>query len=238
MAKNEVIIKSIRNGFELILDEETEFDKLLELVADKFSASAKFFGKEKVALAFSGRSLSPQEERELIECIEASCEVEIFCLIDKTGRDSQQTIRAAGAFVEALQSAAGRVCIGTVHGGKVIESPYPITIAGDVNPGAKVICGGSVVVLGSVSGEVIAGAEKYREAFVIRDIQGEEIRPACFIAAAEFKSGILQIGEVRSKKPERYAKKGLFEKKAFELAVAKNDTIVIRRVDGDFNEEI
>ena len=62
--KDKVRIKSFSKGLTIQLDDQIPFDDLLKEVAAKFSEGRNFFGKETVALAFSGRKLTDEEMRE------------------------------------------------------------------------------------------------------------------------------------------------------------------------------
>lgn len=56
---------------------------------------------------------------------------------------------------------------GTLRSGQVFESDSSVVILGDVNPGAKVVSKGNVVVLGSLRGNIFAGACGNENAFVV-----------------------------------------------------------------------
>jgi septum site-determining protein MinC len=66
----------------------------------------------------------------------------------KSRTSSAQTPGEEGMFVQR-----------TVRSGVKIEYPGHITIIGDVNPGAEVVAGGSILVWGRLKGVVHAGAE-------------------------------------------------------------------------------
>ena len=56
---------------------------------------------------------------------------------------------------------------GVVRSGQVIEVSGDILVVGDVNPGARVISKGNVVVLGCLKGLVFAGANGNHDSFVV-----------------------------------------------------------------------
>ena len=66
-----VTIKSSHSGIELRLNAELPFPDLLKAVEEKFRQSADFFKNAKMAVSFSGRTLSISEEwehqKEIIE---------------------------------------------------------------------------------------------------------------------------------------------------------------------------
>jgi len=75
----------------------------------------------------------------------------------------------------------------TLRSGTRIEFPGNITVMGDVNPGAEVVAGGSVIVWGRIRGLVHAG----------------NANPDSVICALEFASSQIRIGERIVNLPER-----------------------------------
>ena len=51
-----------------------------------------------------------------------------------------------------------RMVFGPIRSGQKIETPYTLLVIGDVNPGADLVAGGDVVVVGSLRGTAHAGA--------------------------------------------------------------------------------
>ena len=56
---------------------------------------------------------------------------------------------------------------GTLRSGQSLEAKDSLVIIGDVNPGASVIAGGNIVVIGALKGSVTAGAKGDKHAFVM-----------------------------------------------------------------------
>lgn len=56
---------------------------------------------------------------------------------------------------------------GTLRSGQTLEAKDSLIIIGDVNPGASVIAGGNIVIIGALKGSVIAGATGNSNAFVM-----------------------------------------------------------------------
>lgn len=56
---------------------------------------------------------------------------------------------------------------GTLRSGQTLEAKESLVIIGDVNPGAKVIAGGNIVIIGNLKGSVIAGSNGNSHAFVM-----------------------------------------------------------------------
>ena len=102
-----------------------------------------------------------------------------------------------------------------------LESDASITILGDVNPGAKVISGGNIVVLGALKGNAQAG------------IYGNS---DCFILALEMDPIQIRIGELIAKSPDkqktkrRFIRKEKTESNELQIAVARDGNIYIEPV--------
>lgn len=56
---------------------------------------------------------------------------------------------------------------GTLRSGQSLEAKDSLVIIGDVNPGAKVIAGGNIIIIGTLKGSVKAGAKGDRQSFVM-----------------------------------------------------------------------
>lgn len=56
---------------------------------------------------------------------------------------------------------------GTLRSGQTLEAKDSLIIIGDVNPGASVVAGGNIVIIGALKGSVIAGATGNSKAFVM-----------------------------------------------------------------------
>ena len=67
--KNSVIIKSFQHGISLHLPQDDSMDEILEKIAIKFKESAAFFKDAKMVLSIDGRSLSDEEEKQVIDAI-------------------------------------------------------------------------------------------------------------------------------------------------------------------------
>ena len=199
----EVIIKSNKYGIILALDPELPFDQLLALTREKFRESGGFFKDAKMALGFEGRRLSLQEEQLMAEAVMENCALQIVSILD-SNKDleelMQERVEAAQILnstmstlnsqtvqqAEVPQAGAG-FYKGNLRSGQTLECETSVTLIGDVNPGAKIISGGNIVVLGSLKGNACAGAAG-----------GEN----CFIFALDMRPIQLQIGDLIAKSPD------------------------------------
>lgn len=180
MNSQPVIIKSSKNGINLILDEKLPFSELLDEIKKKFIDSEKFFKDAKIAISFEGRSLSENEQFEIIDVIQQNTTITIICVIDHDELMDEVLRRRIGEYEELHSPQTGQFYKGTLRSGQQIESETSLVVLGDVNPGAKVIAKGNIVILGALKGIAYAGAD------------GDS---SCFVAALDMNPVQIKIGD-------------------------------------------
>jgi septum site-determining protein MinC len=164
---NTVIIKGNKHGIGVVLDKHASFEEIKQEIKNKFQTSSKFFGNANMAVSFEGRELLPEEEIELVDVIEESSELHIICIIDNDEEKDKRYENAMNEKNNDKSGNEGQFYKGTLRSGQVLESESSIVILGDVNPGGRVIAKGNVVILGSLRGNVYAGANGNQQAFVV-----------------------------------------------------------------------
>ena len=202
---NSVVIKGSKNGITVKLDDNLGFDELKDRIRTKFAASAKFFEKANLALSLEGRNLTDNEEQEILDIIsEESDKDEVYAraiakvagdgiLPDVPYDNTNEEIMHSRVFSSAsiddvstdntLTQPLCQFYKGTLRSGQVLETESSVVILGDVNPGGKVIACGNVIVLGSLRGNIYAGANGNENAFVVAlDMDPMQIKIADVIA--------------------------------------------------------
>ena len=164
---NSVMIKGDKYGIVLVMDKDMPFSDLLEKIAEKFSSAAKFYGNATMAISFKGRKLTVEEEKQILDTIESNTKLIIICVVDTDEERQEMFKKAVEAKLMAQSTGTGQFHKGTLRSGQVLESESSIIILGDVNPGAKVIAKGNVIVLGSLKGTIYAGINGNENAFVV-----------------------------------------------------------------------
>ena len=162
-----VTIKSSHSGIELRLNATLPFPELLKAVEEKFRQSADFFKNAKMAVSFSGRTLSISEEEQLIQVITQATSLEIICIIDHDERKELIYKRAVAQSLSEREKSDGQFYRGTLKKRQLLESESSIVILGDVEFGAKVVAKGNIIILGTLYGSVHAGAAGDKNAFII-----------------------------------------------------------------------
>ncbi len=183
MVNNSVVIKGSKHGIVVVLDDSVSFDELKEAVRDKFSGASKFFDKANMAISFEGRSLNDEQQRQLLDIISEVSDINIVCVIDNDELKDAYFKRAVETKLDDMAASTGQFYKGTLRSGQILESESSIIILGDVNPGGKVIAKGNVIVLGSLKGNIYAGADGNEDAFVVAiDMEPMQIKIGDVIA--------------------------------------------------------
>ena len=180
---NPVIIKGNKYGIVVVLDDLMKFDELKEKIAEKFRDSSKFFSKAQMAVSFEGRKLSNEEQREILDIIAEETELHGVCVIEDDPQKEAVFKKALDEKLMELSNATGQFYKGNLRSGQVLESETSIIVIGDVNPGARIVSKGNIIVLGSLKGTVFAGATGNTNSFVVSlDMNPVQIRIADTIA--------------------------------------------------------
>lgn len=183
MTQNSVVIKGNKYGIMLMLDCNVPFEEIKLNLASKFKESAKFFGSGFMALTIEGRAVNKDQEKEIIDIISQNSELNIVCIMDMD-ENNQERYRSLieetlvkNTFNEPKKTntiqetekgcSCSKFVQGTLRSGQVFQCEESVVILGDVNPGAKIVSAGSVVVLGSLKGSVYAGVNGDLRAIVI-----------------------------------------------------------------------
>ena len=180
-----VVIKSNKYGINLVLDKTMPFRELLVAIKEKFLESEKFFKDAKMAISFEGRE--QEEEYQIIETITENTSISIICIVDNDESHADLVKQQIDAYYDSVSGREGEFYRGTLRSGQVLESVSSVVIVGDVNPGAKIISQGNIVVLGALKGNAYAGAA------------GDS---NCFIVALEMDPIQIQIGDILAKSPD------------------------------------
>ena len=156
-----VVIKSNKYGINLVLDKTMPFRELLVAIKEKFLESEKFFKDAKMAISFEGRELTQEEEYQIIETITENTSISIICIVDNDESHADLVKQQIDAYYDSVSGREGEFYRGTLRSGQVLESVSSVVIVGDVNPGAKIISQGNIVVLGALKGNAYAIFQLY-----------------------------------------------------------------------------
>lgn len=214
--KNLIVIKSFQNGISIHMDAQADFEDVLQEIAVKFQNARSFFKDIKVALSLEGRSLSSEEEKQIIHAINANSDVQIICLVGKDEESNKGIIKALKRVETEKEEYNGRFHRGSLFNGQTLETEGSVVIIGNVEKGASVIASKDIIVIGGLFGEAYAGAA------------GNESH---FVAALKFEPQRCKIGDVKMTGAKE--KGGLFANKnkfVPQIAYVKNDEIQVENI--------
>jgi len=217
---NSVIIKGNKYGIVVVLDAVMDFEELKSKIAEKFRDSAKFFDKAQMAISFEGRKLTNDEQREILDIISVETELHVVCIIDNDPQKEDVFKKTLDEKLMELSNTTGQFYKGNLRSGQVLESETSIIIIGDVNPGARVVSKGNIIVLGSLKGTVFAGATGNTNSFVV---------------ALDMIPGQIRIADTIARSPDKPVKDAVKETK---IAFLENGNIYIEPLSKDVLNDI
>lgn len=225
---NSVIIKGSKNGITVVLDNEISFDELKTKISEKFQSASKFFDNANMSITFEGRELSKEEEKEILDIITESSDINIVCVIDNDNNIDSVREDAVKRAIESVDIPKAPQCMfhkGTLRSGQMFESEGSVIILGDVNPGAKVVAKGNVIVLGSLRGNIFAGIDNNINAFVV---------------ALEMDPMQIKIGDVIARSSDSGIKIGKNKVRVYEpkIAYVYDDNIYIEDLEQNALEDL
>ena len=161
---NHVIIKGKNDRLVIALDPDISFLDICDILKTKILEARNFIGNSRMAIEFSGRTLTNEEENTLIGIITDNSNIVISYIFSKR-EDSEEEIdlEHLNPLIEEGKTHFYR---GTLRSGSKIESDGNIVVVGDVNPSSIVKARGNVIVLGHLNGTVYAGLGGDDRAFI------------------------------------------------------------------------
>ena len=175
---NQVIIKGKNDRLVISLSEKADFLELCDILKTKILEAKNFIGNSRMAIEFSGRKLTSEEEDILIGILTENSNIVISYIFteknekneknekkpkDKKSKDQAMDLSKFNPLMEEGKTLFYR---GTLRSGAKIESDGSVVVIGDVNPSSIIRARGNVIVLGRLNGTVYAGLNGDEQAFV------------------------------------------------------------------------
>ncbi|MDD2444492.1 MAG: septum site-determining protein MinC [Desulfotomaculaceae bacterium] len=171
MGRDMVVFKGTRNGLVIVLDPSREYEDIRNNLLKKMESAKGFFKGAKFSF-FNGQQDIPANQKNELENI---CRqfgmvpnaVEDRAVLSTNFPDASK--RQALCTTEAIPSSgeAAFMVKRSLRSGQRVHYPGHVVVLGDIHPGAEVISGGNVLVMGNCRGLVHAGAGGDRSAKVI-----------------------------------------------------------------------
>jgi septum site-determining protein MinC len=143
-------IKGDRRGLRILAHGFSNEDELLADLQRTLERHHQFFGRSALVVEVSGMPFSEHLLGGIAGHFSAFPALQLAGVVHDGQSPSPKPVPAAppeGALIVRM----------TLRSGQVVEHAADIVVAGDVNPGARVIAGGDVFVLGRLRGLVMAG---------------------------------------------------------------------------------
>ena len=224
---NNVIIKGYKDGISLVLSPDAPFEEILSSLEKRIKSSAKFLGSARMSMKFEGRELDTDEQKEILRVISENSDLEIICVID--GNETNETIlrQTMDQVIGSLSTKTAQFYQGIVRSGRRLETENSIVILGNVEAGAEIVSGGSIIVIGALLGTAMAGTNSNREAFVF----AAQMKPEkLMIGRYEYHPPVLT--EKEKKKKAKLLKKSQLEY-CSKIAEIVDEDVKIRPVEED-----
>jgi len=170
---NQVIIKGKNDRLVIALNPKSDFLELCDILKTKILEAKNFIGNSRMAIEFSGRKLTSEQEDILIGILTENSNIVISYIFteknekneknEKKAKDQMMDLAKLSPMIEEGKTHFYR---GTLRSGAKIESDGSVVVVGDVNPSSIIRARGNVIVLGHLNGTVYAGLNGDEQAFV------------------------------------------------------------------------
>jgi septum site-determining protein MinC len=181
-SKHLVSIKGVKDGLVFKLDDQCNYDDLLQEMRDKLEKTHQRFlaGPQiHVHLKFGKRPVTEDQKGQIKEIIGRHGNLEIHSIDCVTPNSPGIVQDAAGMVVKR----------GIVRSGQTLHCEGNVLFLGDVNPGGSLTSSGDIYIMGSLRGMAHAGTSGNEEAI---------------ISASHMKPTQLRIGSVISRPPDEW----------------------------------
>lgn len=177
MAREYVTFKGTKDGLVLWLDPHAEFNDIFNQLQEKLTLTRGFWQGVTIVLKQTERECRPQEKARLEE------------LMGEFGmslrEDVEQSSPSQVKMTEEMNRDNALIVRRTLRSGQRVHHIGSVVVLGDVNPGAEVVAGGDILVLGTLRGIAHAGALGEEAAVVMAlKLLPTQLRIAHFISRA------------------------------------------------------
>ncbi|MEW6523783.1 MAG: septum site-determining protein MinC [Bacillota bacterium] len=165
MKSDEIVFRGTRDGLQIMLDDESEFDAIKSRLVQRLQSAEYFFRGGDVILD-TGRRILTEEQVMALDELSRQHRMRIVKIVSHPDAPHREADLKQHAPVEAVP---GDTLLHrrTLRSGQSVEYDGNVVILGDVNPGAEVRAGGDILVMGTVRGVVHAGASGRADAVVV-----------------------------------------------------------------------
>jgi septum site-determining protein MinC len=145
LPERSVLFKGIEEGVLILLDTSYDFESLIKIVNQRIKANKKFFQNTKIFINGADNDLDFDQIGMARKMIFDKTKVRVIPVTETNLRLNEQ------------KNIQPEVVKRTFRAGSENNFKNDVVIFGDVNPGAKIVSGGNIIVYGKIRGEVCAG---------------------------------------------------------------------------------
>ena len=212
---NHVIIKGKNDRLVIALNSDIDFLDICDILKTKILEAKSFIGNSRMAIEFSGRTLTNEEENILIGIITDNSNIVISYIFSKRAdSDEEIDLEHLNPLIEEGKTHFFR---GTLRSGSKIESDGNVVVLGDVNPSSIIKARGNVIVLGHLNGTVYAGLGGDDRAFI----------GAIYFNPIQLTIGMKTITDIQD---EILDSSRVNKKSRFKVACIRNQEIVVEEL--------
>lgn len=150
MAVQAVVLKGMPSGLRLILDDAMEPEMLWRMLDRTLTEAKDFLGRVDLTVEIGERPLTAEFTNELLARMAQFEGIRVRAIVSRAEAAEKRRPRSTS-------SGNVKLVRGTLRSGQKVSEPGDVVIFGDVNPGAAVIAGGDIFVLGALRGSAHAG---------------------------------------------------------------------------------
>lgn len=213
---NHVIIKGKNDRLVIALDPNIDFLDICDILKTKILEAKDFIGNSRMAIEFSGRALTNEEENTLIGIITDNSDIAISYIFSKRAESEEENV-GLDHLNSLIEEGKTHFYRGTLRSGSKIESDGNVVVLGDVNPSSMIRARGNVIVLGHLNGTVYAGLGGDDRAFIA----------AIYFNPIQITIGIKTITDIQD---EILDSSRVDKKSKFKIASIKNQEIVVEEL--------
>lgn len=170
MSSQIVSFKGTRNGLVIVFDPSREFEDIKDTLRSKMESARGFFSGAKFSIADTHKKIPTSQKVELEDICRQYGMVpspdDCAVIPSKTNVETSRPY-SVSAPSHVSDGEAALMVRRSLRSGQRIIYPGHIVVLGDVHPGAEVVAGGNVLVMGNCRGVIHAGIDGNKSARVV-----------------------------------------------------------------------
>ena len=239
MASQLVTVRLFNNGMRLRLDPSAPFEEILQAAEQRFREGSSFFKDAALSVTFEGRTLTEEEEDSLVDAVMDNSSVRILCICREdliTDTMFARAVRRIRGLPEITpvdpDLTSFKVVRRNIESGEVIEARQDLLVLGNAAENSVLVSQGSIIVLGDLLGQVIAGQGKEYAAADGAEADTDGVSGSVFVHASGFAPEKLRICGLRYRGQLPSAKAlGFLSRLQPRTASVRNGVVIIEQPD-------